>query len=94
MIWGCFAGNLKGPMVPLIMPTVNSRLNLTTLENLLPPIMDHLYTIWETPIFMHDNAPVHTAYIVQDWLEDQDFEVMVWPPYSPDLNRSSMCGES
>lgn len=35
---------------------------------------------------MHDNAPVHTAYIVQQILEELHIEVMIWPPYSPDLN--------
>lgn len=86
MVWGCFAGNVKGPMVPLIMPSVNGRLYLATLENLLPLIMDHLYLTYENPVFMHDNAPVHTARIVQEWLADQPFRVMEWPPYSPDLN--------
>ena len=37
-------------------------------------------------IFMHDNAPVHTAHIVRDVLRELDIEVMPWPPYSPDLN--------
>jgi hypothetical protein len=40
----------------------------------------------EGAIFQKDNAPVHTAYVVRDWLAEQDFEVMNWPPYSPDLN--------
>lgn len=35
---------------------------------------------------MHDNAPVHTAWIVKKLLEDLGIEAMIWPPYSPDLN--------
>ncbi|KAJ5267693.1 transposable element tc3 transposase [Penicillium angulare] len=35
---------------------------------------------------MQDNAPVHTANVVKDWLREQPFEVMEWPPHSPDLN--------
>lgn len=35
---------------------------------------------------MHDNAPVHTAAIVQQVLAQLELEVMIWPPYSPDLN--------
>lgn len=35
---------------------------------------------------MHDNAPVHTASIIQELLAGLGVEVMVWPPYSPDLN--------
>ena len=37
-------------------------------------------------IFMHDNAPVHTARIVRALLEELGIKVMIWPPYSPDLN--------
>ena len=35
---------------------------------------------------MHDNAPIHTAAIIQEWLLEHGIEVMDWPPYSPDLN--------
>jgi hypothetical protein len=37
-------------------------------------------------IFMHDNASVHTARIVRNLLNELGVEVMIWPPYSPDLN--------
>ncbi|KAI8689841.1 hypothetical protein LRP88_13857 [Fusarium phalaenopsidis] len=37
-------------------------------------------------IFMHDNAPVHTARIVKALLIDLGIEVMIWPAWSPDLN--------
>ncbi len=35
---------------------------------------------------MRDNAPMHTAIVVCEALEDMKIEVMVWPPHSPDLN--------
>ncbi len=37
-------------------------------------------------IFMQDNTPIHTAYIVNDWLDEQEYEVMNLPAYSSDLN--------
>jgi transposase len=37
-------------------------------------------------VFMQDNAPIHTAHIIKDWLEEMAIEVLEWPPYSPDLN--------
>lgn len=37
-------------------------------------------------IFQHDNDPKHTANIVKEYLGKQEYEVMEWPPQSPDLN--------
>jgi transposase len=37
-------------------------------------------------IFMQDNARIHTAGVVKDWLEEHGIWTMEWPPYSPDLN--------
>jgi len=44
-------------------------------------IIDH-----DDAIFLQDNAPIHTAHIVREWLEQHFITVMNWPPYSPDLN--------
>lgn len=35
---------------------------------------------------MQDNARIHTARIVKEWLEDHVINVIDWPAYSPDLN--------
>lgn len=37
-------------------------------------------------IFMHDNAPLRTAGIICQLLAEMQIEVMIWPPYSPNLN--------
>jgi transposase len=48
---------------------------------------DNLRDIWESGLeFMQDNAPIHSAQKVQDWLRNHEIPVMTWPPYSPDLN--------
>lgn len=36
--------------------------------------------------FQHDNAPIHTARVVKSFIQEQDVELLAWPPYSPDLN--------
>jgi transposase len=40
--------------------------------------------------FMQDNAPIHTARIVTNWLrnftQENGMILLDWPPYSPDLN--------
>ena len=35
---------------------------------------------------MQDHAPCHKAKVVMSYLSEQDFEIMDWPPQSPDSN--------
>jgi transposase len=37
-------------------------------------------------IFMQDGAGIHKRKEVVTWLEEKGYKVMVWPPFSPDLN--------
>ena len=48
---------------------------------------EHLGTVLDADsIFMQDNARIHTAHVVIDWLEENGIEVINWPPYFPDLD--------
>ena len=59
---------------------VTARIYREVLDQHLLPIL-HFGTI-----FMHDNAPIHTAHLIREWLEEHNVDVMDWPLYSPDLN--------
>ena len=37
-------------------------------------------------IFMQDGAKVHQRKELVVWLKEKGYKVIVWPPYSPDLN--------
>ncbi|GFW87965.1 transposable element Tc3 transposase [Trichonephila clavipes] len=37
-------------------------------------------------IFLDDNAPCHRVVLLDDFLEAQNFQRMLWPANSPDLN--------
>ena len=37
-------------------------------------------------VFQQDNAPVHTASTIKNFFLENEWEVLDWPPYSPDLN--------
>lgn len=89
MFWAAFSGSgRRTGLIPLFGDSnsprggVNRWVILELYQRVLPTLMNGT----EGAIFQQDNAPVHTAHVIRDWLADQDFAVMAWPPYSPDLN--------
>jgi hypothetical protein len=86
MFWAAFGYGLRTTLVPMDGDSASARGGVTArvyrevLSRHLPPILGAF------SIFMHDNAPIHTAHIIRDWLREHGVEVMEWPPYSPDLN--------
>ncbi len=87
MIWAAFYGSTKSEAVVLKGDPTSARGGVTAQRYLdcikehLPPLMEG-----ENKVFMQDGASVHTAHIVRDWLAEKGYQVMEWPPYSPDLN--------
>ena len=85
MVWGCFSGKGLGPLV-----TVEGKMNRLDYirildKNLLPLIRkkfrDRSYS------FQDDNAPVHTAKDVKNWMVKKKINILAdWPSQSPDLN--------
>ena len=52
------------------------------LKKILPQILDHHPDL----IFMQDMAKVHQKKELVAWLKEKGYEVIVWLPYSPNLN--------
>jgi hypothetical protein len=89
MFWASFAGDTRRTgLIPLFGHSesprggINAIRILETYQRYLPILISNPHEA----TFMHDGASTHTANIVRDWLREQCFEVMEWPPYSPDLN--------
>ncbi len=79
----------KGLIYTHIVPR-GSTVNAAYIVKVLDVFMRHFKkkrpVMAEQPWFFHwDNAPVHTAAIVQDWLVTHDVQVLRNLPYSPDL---------
>ncbi|KAE8297395.1 Transposable element Tcb1 transposase Transposable element Barney transposase [Larimichthys crocea] len=86
MLWAMFCWETLGPVIH-----VDVTLTPTTYLNI---VTDHVHPFMETVfpdgsgLFQQENAPYHKAKVVQEWFEEHnnEFEVLTWPPNSPDLN--------
>lgn len=88
MVWGCFWGRKKGPLV------TRASLNglatqityLALLKEYLPLVLQQVHNTMEDLIFQQDNAPVHKAKTVIAWFEENNIDLEDHPPLLPDLN--------
>ena len=85
MIWGCMTARGSGYMCK-IDNKMDQHLYLSILKDELNETIRWYHLDPSRIVFQHDNDPKHTAKSVQDWLKDKNFEVLQWPPQSPDLN--------
>ena len=88
MVWGCFWGKKKGPLVP-ITQNINKTRYVRLLRRHLFPVIHQMNSFGmqlEDILFQQDNAPVHKAYSVMALFERHDVGLEEHPPYSPDLN--------
>lgn len=62
--------------------------HIETLETHFVPFVDVIKAVDPTldPKLMQDNASIHTAKVVKEWLDRQIFDALDWPSKSPDLN--------
>ena len=90
MIWGCFKSSGIGYMCDKE-DTMDQHLHKEILENELADTIEYYELEPEKLTFQHDNDPKHTAKSVKDYLRNQEYQVMVWPAQSPDLNPIENC---
>ena len=82
LLWGSISVSRVGRLV---------RIDALTGEAYKTLLETHLYPEFAELgegelIFQHDNAPVHKARVVTEFLDDNYYTALEWPPYSPDLN--------
>jgi len=84
MIWGCFWGKSKGPLVP-ITQTINITSYVRLLRRHLFPVIHQMISFGmqlEDILFQRDNAPVHKAYSV--WIGLREIVLSWWnTPLTP-----------
>ena len=85
MVWGAFSGHGRSGLVicqrdpEAPQGEVSSWSYKALPQEQLPVLMGPNDT------FQQDNAPIHKFHEVTDWLRDSGYQVLEFPPYSPDL---------
>jgi transposase len=84
-LWGCMTALGMGDMCK-IDTILDSQLYLEILKGELKDTIADYQLDESKFIFQHDNDPKHTAKIIKEYLNTQEYQTMVWPSQSPDLN--------
>ena len=81
MVWGGISHGVKTPLVVI-------QGNLTAVRYRDQVLMPHVLALVNAHnlTFQHDNARPHVARVCRDFLNQNNVQVLDWPPYSPDLN--------
>lgn len=90
MVWSCITSSGVGYLCE-IEGIMDQHLYREILENELEDTIEFYELDHQGITFQHDNDPKHTAKSVVEYLQEQDFKVMTWPPQSPDLNPIENC---
>ncbi|KAJ5700997.1 hypothetical protein N7493_003005 [Penicillium malachiteum] len=90
MVWACFAGRFKGPLV-IWDPAWGSITSASYIEHIIPVIEEFNEFLWSKGIdayLMQDGAGPHHAYTTTAEFYDRDINIEdAWhPSVSPDLN--------
>ena len=84
MVWGCICYNGVGTLTH-VEGNINAVKYISIIDdNLWPVIARHFPD--ENYTFMDDNAPVHRAHVVREYMENNNIHHTEWPAQSPDIN--------
>jgi hypothetical protein len=85
LLWGCVTNEGVGDL-SWIPGTINSEKYVDVLQSYVLQSWDYYGLDRRKLIFQHDNASVHAAQVVKNFLNKSNIDVLEWPPNSPDLN--------
>ena len=82
MVWGAIRHGWKSQLIVIPGNLTANRYIDTILDSQVIPYGQQNNNV----IFMNDNARPHVAHVCQDFLRNNNVNVLDWPPYSPDMN--------
>ena len=88
-VWGCFSAAGPG-YLHVYYENLDSTLYLSILKDNLIDVARRDFAVPPPALaqwhFLQDNAPMHKAIVVREWLHTAGVSVLDFPAYSPDLN--------
>jgi transposase len=84
-VWGCITWDGVG-FLCRIKGNMDGELYRSILAGDLIQTLEWYGLQRDSIVFQHDNDPKHTVTATKRWLDDNQFQVMTWPPQSPDMN--------
>lgn len=85
IVWGCMTSEGVGFCCKAD-STIDQHLYREILEEELLQTIEWYQMDESKVIFQQDNASLHMAKSVQEWMSTRQFQTMIWPAQSPDLN--------
>lgn len=86
MVWSCIVYGHGVGWLTKIEGNMDSTLYIQILDEDLQMTMEDYGLDKSKFILMQDNDPKHKSRMTMDYLKNQDYQLMEWPPQSPDLN--------
>ena len=84
MVWGCMTWD--GVYACKIDGKMDGALYVQILEDELQASIGFFNKTKDDIIFQQDNDPKHRCKKASQWFQDHEYDVMLWPAQSPDLN--------
>lgn len=89
MIWGCITYNGVGTLC-VVDGNINAHKYIEIIDNHLCSVVAAHFPSNDY-LFQDENAPVHRARSVKEFMEQENIPTMEWPAQSPDLNIIENC---
>jgi len=85
MVWGCMGWSGVGKLTE-VQGIMDKHQYCAILEDGVMESFEVLAMEEGEMYFQQDNDPKHTSRLADEWFEDNDIQLLVWPAQSPDLN--------